>query len=143
MINNIQSVEALLTEAKDIQSFLDITCSEQVEEVIERGSALSVYIARTGKMLADAEYHRDAMLQSEVINLLKDVSKKELPPLTVNKFIAAACKDANYLATWFNRLNRTATHQLDWCRTLVSKAKEELRYAGGVSGSQCREEKAF
>jgi len=127
MLTNITSTENLLKEAAEIQSFLDITCSEQVEEAIERGNILSSYIARSGKMKADAEYHRDALMQSEILSLLKDTAKSRLPATTVNKLLDSACKEANYLATWCDRLNRSATHQLGFVRSLLSYEKEQLK----------------
>lgn len=129
---NIASAEDLLKECADIQAFLDITCSEDITEIIARGNDLSAYIARTGKMVADSEYHRDVLLQSSSMALLKEVGKKYVPATTINKLIDAACKDANYLCKWTDRLNRTATHQLDWCRTMISKIKEEMKYSGGI-----------
>ena len=127
MLNNISTVEALFSEAQEIQSFLDITCSEQAEEVMERSTALAVFISRTGKMKADAEYHRDAFLQSEIMSLLKDAAKRSLPASTINKLVDSACKDANYLATWCERLNRAATHQMDLMRSLLSFEKENIK----------------
>ncbi|GAB6121121.1 hypothetical protein [Dysgonomonas termitidis] len=47
----------------------------------------------------------------------------------VNKIIDSLCKEEQYLVNWCERLNRSATHQLEWCRTLISKAKEEMRLA--------------
>ncbi|MCK9629136.1 MAG: hypothetical protein M0R37_11165 [Bacteroidales bacterium] len=123
MLTDIMTMDELRSEAKEIQSFLDITVSEQIEEVLERGAMLSAYIARTGKMRADAEYHRDLMLESQIINMLRDEAKLQLPANTVNKLVDAAIRDYNHLCTTCERLNRTATHQLDWCRTVVSNEK--------------------
>jgi hypothetical protein len=134
MLDNITPVPELLRELARHQSFLDVTVSEQPEEVVERGNELAVIISRSGKMKADADYHRDTMMQSEIMSLLKDTAKSSLPASTINKLLDAACKDANYLATACDRLNRTATHQLEWCRSLVSKAKAELAASYGVSG---------
>ncbi len=134
MLGNITPVAELLTELAHHQSYLEITVSEQPEEVVERGNELSVIIARSGKMKADAEYHRDAMMQSEIMTLLKDTAKAQLPASAINKLLDAACKDYNYMTTACDRLNRSATHQLEWCRTLVSKAKAELNASYGVSG---------
>lgn len=123
MLTDIMTIDELRSEAKEIQSFLDITVSEQIEEVLERGAMLSAYIARTGKMRADAEYHRDLMLESQIINMLRDEARLQLPANTVNKLVDAAIRDYNHLCTTCERLNRTATHQLDWCRTVVSNEK--------------------
>ena len=134
MLDQITPVAELLSEALRHQSFLEITVSEQPEEVVERGNELSVIIARSGKMKADAEYHRDAMMQSEIIALLRDTAKAQLPASAINKLLDAACRDYNYLTTACDRLNRSATHQLEWCRTIISLAKAELAASYGVSG---------
>ena len=39
----------------------------------------------------------------------------------------------NLLVNTLERLNRAATHQMDWLRTVISKAKEEMRYSNGIS----------
>lgn len=57
---NITPVENIVTELSSIDAFLNITMSEQIEEAILRGNDLAVYIARTGKLLADAKYHLNA-----------------------------------------------------------------------------------
>ena len=128
MLNHITPIPDLLKEATEIQAFLDITCSEEIAEIIDRGNRLSAIISRTVKMRADSEYHRDALMQSEIMRLVAQMSKAgTLPASTVNKLIHSACKDANYLVTITDRLNRTATHQLDFVRSLISYEKEQLR----------------
>ena len=42
-------------EATQIQTFLEIHCSDNPVEIQDRLRMLAVYIARTGKMLADAK----------------------------------------------------------------------------------------
>lgn len=131
MLEHIQSIEKLETEAQQIEAYLNITCSEELEEIVGRGNDLAVYISRTGKMLADAKFHQDKAISESII---REVGKQaNIPASVLNKLVNAACKHQNYLVNWIERLNRTATHQLDWLRTLVSKAKEEMRTSSGVS----------
>ena len=121
----------LLLEAEEIDIFLNITASDNIQEIVERGSDLAVYIARTGKMLADAKYWQDIAMNDAVSQEIRRLATEAaLPALVTGKMIDAKCKDQNYLVTWVERLNRTATHQLEWCRTLISKAKEEWKYTG-------------
>jgi hypothetical protein len=47
--------------------------------------------------------------------------------------VKANCETENFLYNWCERLNRSATHQLDWLRSLVSKEKEEMRLSGGFN----------
>lgn len=132
MLNNITSLEQLEKEAGEIQSFLEITCSEDPEECIARGNDLVVYLARSSKMLADAKYHKDKALADSIIRNLGE--QAGAPPSVLNKLVDAACKRENMITNWIERINRTCTHQVDWLRTVVSKAKEERRVASGVSG---------
>jgi len=130
MLKIITPLNELEKEAEEIQSFLDITIGEDPEEIVSRGNDLSVYLSRSGKMLADAKYHLDQKKKSEIMGNLRSVGiKLNLPATTLNNLINASCENENYLVNWIDRLNRTSTHQLDWCRTLISKAKEEMKYS--------------
>lgn len=127
----IQELHAIKAECESIQSFLEITVSDNIEEIAERGNELAVYIARTGKMLADARYHRNKALSTSIV---REMGKQaNIPPSVLSKLVDAATFDENYVADWVERLNRSATHQLDWMRTLTSKAKEEMRLSNPIS----------
>jgi hypothetical protein len=124
---NITEPEEILRELRETDAFLQIECSEQIEEVVERGNTLAVYIARSGKLLADARHHLNGRMKSEVFETLKTVSRQAgATSKATNAIIDSLCRDEQYLADWCERTNRAATHQLDWCRTLVSKAKAEM-----------------
>ena len=121
----ITKIEDIKFELEAIQQFLEISISEDMNEVEQRGNELTVYMARSGKLLADAKYHRDEKPNSAIVEELKKIL--QLAPSTANKYIDALTKEENYLVSWSERVNRTCTHQIDWCRTLISKAKEEMR----------------
>ena len=142
MLDHICPLEALETESKEIDAFLNLTCSDDMNEVVERGNNLAVYISRTGKMLADAKFHKDQKLKSSVFQTLSGTAKMAgLSVTTINKLIDANCETENYMVSWIERMNRAATHQLDWLRTLVSKAKEEMRTSSGISGQRQNQER--
>lgn len=127
----IQELHLIKAECEDIQSYLEITISDNIEEIAQRGNDLAVYIARTSKMLADARYHRNKALSTSIV---REMGKQaNIPPSVLSKLVDAATFDENYVADWVERLNRTATHQLDWMRTLTSKAKEEMRLSNPIS----------
>lgn len=139
MLEHITSLEELEKEAIEIEKILEGDIPDDINVIVGVGSQLSVFIARTGKMVADAKYHKDEALKSSIIQTLKDsAAMAGLSITTINKLIDANCTVPNYMVTWCDRLNRTATHQLEWCRTLVSKAKEEMRSTPGVSGQSNR-----
>lgn len=116
----------ILFELEAVQQFTEEQFdSENINAIVDRCSELAAYITRTGKILADAKYHRDKKLSDEVTDKLKKLIA--LPASSANKFIDSLCRDENYAVNWAERLNRACTHQLEYGRTLISKAKEEMR----------------
>ena len=115
----------ILTELTEIQDFLQITMSEDANEAGVRGNDLAVYMARTGKLVADCKYHRDQKLRSEMI---KEYQKLlDFPASVAVKYTETLVENETYAMTWATRLNASCTHQLDWCRTIISKAKAEMQ----------------
>ena len=125
MQNLIASLDEIELELKSIQEFTEITPSEDVNEIVQRGNDLIAYLARTTKLLADSKYHKDSKLNSTFIDEIRKIS--QLSASVANKYVDSLCKDENYLINWSERLNRTVTHQIDWCRTIVSKNKAEMQ----------------
>ncbi len=123
----ITSKEQILQELTDIDIFLNITMSENAEEAVLRGNDLAVYVARTGKLLADSKYCNKAR-NSEVLETLRETAKNaKATAKAVNALVDSICREEQYLVDWCDRCNRTATHQLSWCVTIISKAKEEMK----------------
>ena len=127
----IQPLVEIKEELQQIQSFLEITVSDNPEEITERGNDLVAYIARTGKMLADAKLHQN---KARAYSIIREAGERaNLPASTLNKLVDAATYEENYVVDWRERLNRAATHQTDWCRTLISKIKEEMKLSPGIN----------
>lgn len=125
---NITPAEQIMKELEAIDACLNTTMSEQVEEAVCRGNELAVFVARSGKLLADAKYHLNTRMKSEVMQTLEETIRKGgATGKAVNAIIDSLCREERLLVDWCERCNRSATHQLDWCRTLISKAKEEMR----------------
>ena len=126
----ITSKEQILAELTNIDSFLNITMSEDAAEAVQRGNDLAVYVARSGKLLADSKYWLNETMKSEVMQTLVDTAKNAKSTATaINALISSLCREERYLVDWCERCNRTATHQLSWCVTVISKAKEEMKMA--------------
>ena len=117
----------LIDECREIDAYMGITPSDNIEEIVERGNDLIVYINRTGKMLADAKYHLNVIRKAEIMDILKIIIPEKLSAKVQNALIDSVAREQQYLVDWCERLNRTAVHQLDWCRTLISKAKVEMQ----------------
>ena len=121
-------IEGIRNEAQQIQEFLEITMSDNPQEVIERGNDLQVYMARTGKLLADAKYILNDQRRHETMDIIRDfIIDQKLSAKVQNALIDGLCKEEQYLVDWIDRLNAACTHQLDWCRSVNSKNKEEMR----------------
>lgn len=127
----ITPIPGIIDELKTMDEFLKITMSEDGEEAQARGNDLSAYMARSGKLLADAKYYLNAALKSDLMEVIRDNAKKaNVSHKATNTLIDCLCKDQRFLVDWAERTNRSCTHQLDWCRTVISKAKEEMRLSG-------------
>lgn len=128
----ISTKEQILKDCLEIDAFLNITCSEQIEEISDRGNDLNAYLARTVKMLADAKYHLNTAKSSDIMDILRETAKKaKVTSTAINELVKSASKDEQYLVDFCDRLNAACTHQIDWCRTLISKAKTEMQYSRG------------
>ena len=125
MLDHIKSIDELEKEALSIDKFLNITCSEDANEAVERGNDLQVYIARTGKMLADAKYWQDLAIRQNMSQNIKD--NPGLSPSIRKDYVNSLCQYENFMVTWIDRMNRAATHQSEWLRTVISKAKAEIQ----------------
>lgn len=126
--------DQILAELTNIDSYLNITMSENAEEAVNRGNDLAVYVARSGKLLADSKYWLNDAMKSEVIEALRDTGKEaKATAKAINALIDSLCREEQYLVDWCERINRTATHQLSWCVTVISKAKAEMQMAGSYN----------
>lgn len=122
--NLIASPSEIKNELQTIQSFLEVTMSEDANEAVVRGNDLAVYMARSGKLLADAKIHHDRKLRSDIVEQIKSINS--MAPSVAVKFTNTLVENESYLVNWATRLNAACTHQLDWCRTIISKAKAEM-----------------
>lgn len=91
---NITPTDKISEELAAIDAFLNITMSEDVQEAVLRGNDLAVYIARTGKLLADAKYHLNVKKKSEVFDTLRETaSRAGATSKAINAIIDSLCKD--------------------------------------------------
>lgn len=118
----------LQEEAQQIQDYLDITCSENPEEILERIRAIMPYISRTAFMLAEAKKALRRKKASEISNTIINIAKEQcLSAKVQNTLIDSIAEDEAYLVDWLHRLNAAATHQVDALRSILSFERENLR----------------
>lgn len=124
----MQALITLKERAFEIQKFLEIECSNSPEEIKERMNAIMSYIATSGEMLAEAKRYLRARKTSEIQKTIIAIAKESCLSATVqNALLDSICEEENYLVDIIERINRTATHQLDGLRSLLSYEKEALR----------------
>lgn len=111
-------------EAKEIQAYLEITCSENPVEMVERLSILNVYMARTGVLLADAIRLKDAVVNALFRQEYDRI--KGLSPSVAKEYINSCAADENRLVVWLDRLNKACTHHSENFRTMISFAKQQM-----------------
>ncbi len=130
----ITPFEQLIAEAEEIQQFLDkgIDVSDNPEIIKETGDKLSSVISRTGSMLADAKYHLNEMMKEETMKIIEDtLLEAKLSAKVQNSLIDSICKYERLLVDKIEQLNKTAKYQIEWCRSRLSMAKEELNNTRG------------
>jgi hypothetical protein len=60
--------------------------------------------------------------------MIKEYQKLlEFPASVAVKYTDTLVENETYSMTWATRLNASCTHQLEWCRTVISKAKAEMQ----------------
>jgi len=121
-------MERLLEEAEKMQNYLEIECSDNIAEVIERIRTLSVYLARSGSMLAEAKRIYRRKVTSEIANTIIAIAKENyLSAKAQNALVNAIAEDEAFLVDKLDRINSSCVHQIDALRSLLSYEKEQLR----------------
>ena len=120
--------ETILEEAKEIQSYLEITCSENQDEVIERIKTIGVYRARTGMLLADAKKMYRFKRTSEITEKIIEIARQGFLSAKIqNALVESIAVDEAYLVDLLDRLNASCTHEQDALRSILSYERESLR----------------
>lgn len=118
-------MKQILKEIEEMQAFLEVTSSENPEELLQRLSGLNVYLARSGKLLADM-----IEMQDKATALAFDEKKVYIAGLSTTlakKYVESQTAEINGLVKWLDRINSACSHQSANIRTQISFAKENLR----------------
>lgn len=116
-------ITGMIVEIEKMQNFLEITASDNPIELLDRLTELNVYLARSGKMLADAKAMQDILTANIFASKSEYISR--LSTTLANKFITSQTATINQVVIWLDRINRTCVHQSDNIRTQISFAKME------------------
>ena len=111
-------------EVARINAYLNAPAPKDPDSLTERLSQISSYNARTGEMLADAEYIL-AIQKGESLNRLL-LSDPKMPANQQKTMVEAECAYAIRVCRLIERANRSCVHAGEACITMVSLAKEEM-----------------
>jgi len=129
------TLEQLKSECESMQAELETVLPTEINEAIERATILSVYYARSGKMLADAKLLLRKKKASEISEMIIKIAKESfLSAKAQNSLVDSIAQDEAYLVDWIDRINAACNHQVELLRSIVSKEKEELRLSGQMGG---------
>ena len=124
----MRTPEELKDQAREIQLFLETESSTNPEELSLRILKLMTFIASSGEMLSEAKKLLRSRKSSEISKTIIAIAKEQCLSASVqNALLDSICDDESFLVDFIERVNRTATHQLDACRSLLSYEKEQLK----------------
>jgi hypothetical protein len=120
--------EEIMKEATEMQSYLEINCSDNVDEIAERLKTLNVYQARAGFLLAEVQKMYRQKRASEISEVIVSIAKENfLSAKAQNALVDSMAQDEAYLVDWIDRIYATTVHQQDVLRSILSYEKEQLR----------------
>ena len=114
----------IMEEVQRMHEFLEVTTSDNPKELVARLSDINFFMARSGKLLADAKEIQDMFTAN--IYAVNTAFISRVPATVATKYIASQCVAANKLVTWLERQNRALVHAGDNIRTQISFAKQDI-----------------
>lgn len=120
--------EEIEEEVRKIQSYLEIDCSDNVDEIAERLKTLNVYQARSGFLLAEVQKMYRQKRASEISEIIVSIAKENyLSAKAQNALVDSMAQDEAFLVDWLDRIYATTVHQQDVLRSILSYEKENIR----------------
>lgn len=118
------TIDHIRTRLTFIQSYLEAQYDhDEGHAIAARLTEVSAYMAESGKLLADAKYHLQATMQSELVKLVKNMLPDYSSSTLQNAFVRSICKEENLLVNAADRINASCVHQIDAMRTQISYLK--------------------
>jgi len=121
-------LDKLKDELEQYQQIIEEDISEDVNVLFKKGNELSVIISRSGYIMAQSKKKLNAKMQSEIFDSIRKLATETtyVSARTVNAIIDSLCRDERFVYDWSERINKSATHRLEWFRTQISYAKQEI-----------------
>lgn len=126
--NQVKPQSKILDELVIYHDQIDTMLVDDPNVVVDELIIAENIMVNSGKLLADAKYWLNEAMHSDTINTMKMLTKEQ-PKITstaINQIVKSLCKDQQYMVDFAERLNRSATHRADYCRSIMSKHKAEM-----------------
>ncbi|MDD6581566.1 MAG: hypothetical protein PUF10_02665 [Bacteroidales bacterium] len=120
----------IVNESEQYRAELESPLPTEINELCDRLALLAGLQARTGYILAEAKKYMREKKASQIAEMLVKIAKEGcLSAKAQNAIVDSFAIEECYLVDLIERQNAACTHQADACRTIISKLKEEMRYA--------------
>lgn len=128
MTPTVFSIDELHTKATKMQAFLEKRFdTSEPNELIRRMEELGIMISQSGKMLADAKYYKDKIVNGAIMESIQKAYQEKLSTTTINKFVETAAREYSFLVNWIDEINSCAGKQHAGIITLISYRKAEMQ----------------
>ena len=124
------TIDEIKKEVQHYQNELEKTIPLEINECIERITYLSGIYCRTSYLLANAKKNL-RIVKNEQLNVhLNRTSEKFLSSKIQNTLLEGLAIEETYFVEFLEMMNISCAQQIEICRTIISKEKEEMKFAG-------------
>lgn len=124
----IHPLDHILQRLEFIQTVLEAHYdADEGYALVARLTDVGGYMAESGKLKADAEWHYHAKLNSEIIKMIRELLPDYTSASVQNALCKSLAKDEAHLVSFAERVNRTCTHQVEAMRSQLSYVKEQAK----------------
>ncbi len=108
-----------------MQVFLEQNPGSEPNDLIDRMEKLSVYLAQSGVLLAEAKYYQEKKISDSLKQVVTEYDNWSASVVTT--FTKSLAKEYNFLVNQLDRLNSSCVHQMDSLRSILSYRKNEMQ----------------
>lgn len=124
------TLEEIKEEVHQYQRELEKPVPLEINHCLERLSYLSGIHSRTGYLLANAKKNLRLVKDNQINVYLAKTNEKYLSSKIQNAILEGFAIEETYFVELLEKMNFACSQQMDVCRTIISKEKEEMRFAG-------------
>ncbi len=124
------TIEEIREEVHQYQKELETPVPLEINHCLERLSYLSGIHSRTGYLLANAKKNMRLVKESQLNTYLSKTNERYLSSKIQNALLEGIAIEETYYVELLEKMNVACSQQMDVCRTIISKEKEEMRFAG-------------